>query len=227
MKKQLIGLGLVLTLLFAATAVVYADPPTPHGEPPHGKPTEVPGLNQESGAGKGFDSESDAGKDVNPESESAKGGKRHGIFGTIKAIASPTFTVTTKQGDVVVTTTVATKFRIPTRKNVTFADLATGDRVSVNGTPSGGGLIAKQVAITPGKPTIQHRVGIVSAYTANSSITITDVRGGQETFALTKDTVIRGPNGTTIANGDRVTVVSRRDPGSTTFTATAIVVHPK
>ena len=217
MKKQLLGLGLVLVLLFAAAAAVYAEPPTPHGDPPRGKPTEVPGLNPEPDSGKG----------VNPDAGSAKGLNRHGIFGTIKSISSPTFTVTTQQGDVVVTTTAATKYRIPTMKNATFASLATGDRVSVNGTPSGGGLIAKQVGVTPGKPTIEHRVGIVKTYTPKVSITITDVQGGEDTFALTADTVIRGPNATNVAIGDRVTVVSRRDPDSKTFTATAIVVHPK
>jgi len=197
-----------MILFTIAYAVASAEPPTPRAEPPHGKPTDVPGLN--------------------PESEAEKGLKRHGVFGTITTIVTPTFTVSTKQGDVVVTTTGTTRFHVPTRKNASIADLAVGDRVAVNGTPGTGGLVAKQVAVAPGKPTVQHRVGIVESYTANSSITIKDVQGGTDEFTLTSDTVIRGPNGNNVVNqGDRVTVVSRRDPSANTFMASAIVVHPK
>jgi cytochrome c biogenesis protein CcdA len=207
MKKQLFAGGLLVFLFVALAAVAYADPPTPHGEPPHGKPTQVLGLNP----------------DLNPGNSL----KRHGIFGTIKSLATPDFVVTTRQGDVTVTTNDATRYHIQTKRNGGLSDLAVGDRVAVNGTPTSGGLLAKQVAVAPGKPTIQHRVGIVTAYTAGSSITIKDVQGGTETFTLTSDTVIRGPNGTTTVKvGDRVTIVSRRDPDSNTFTATAIVVHP-
>ncbi len=209
MKKYLLSAGLLIVLFIAAYAVANADPPTPHGDPPHGKPTEVPGLNPELDAGKGL--------------------KRHGVFGTISALGTNAFTVSTKQGDVVqVTTTSSTKFHIPTKRNATFADLSVGDRVAVNGTPTADGLTAKQVAVAPGKPTIQHRVGIVESYTANLSITIRDVKGGKEVFTLTSATVIRGPNGNNVVNeGDRVTVVSKRDPSTNTFTASAIVVHPK
>lgn len=153
-----------------------------------------------------------------------KHNNRHGIFGTVTKIKSPTFTVQTKQGDVIVTVTSSTKFHLPRKANASFTDLAVGDRVAVNGTPSVSGLTAKRVAIVPGKPTIRHRVGTVTAYTADVSITIQDVQGGTETFVVTKQTIIK-PKGTGVALGDRVTIVSRRDPSTDAFTATGIVVH--
>lgn len=156
-----------------------------------------------------------------------KGGKRHGIFGTIATKSSNTFTLSTKEGDVVVTVSSETKFHIPTKRNATFADLDKGDRVAVSGTPTATGLMARQVAVAPGKPTIHHRVGKVTAYTPGSSITIQDAQGGSETFALTGQTIIRNPKGSGVAVGDRVTIVSRRDPSTDTFTASAIVVHPE
>lgn len=155
-----------------------------------------------------------------------KGSKRHGIFGTITGKSGDTFTLSTKQGDVVVTVSAETKFHIPTKRNATFADLDKGDRVAVSGTPTATGLMARQVAVAPGKPTIRHRVGKVTAYTPGS-ITIQDAQGGSETFFLTGQTIIRNPKGSGVAVGDQVTIVSRRDPSTDTFTASAIVVHPE
>ncbi len=204
MKKYLLAGGFVILVFVSLAAIAYADPPTPH-DPPHGKPTKVPALSSEAGAIQAL--------------------KRHGIFGTIKTLEP--FMVTTKQGDVEVTWTSSTKFRIPTKKSGSFGDLAVDDRVAINGTPNNtGGLDAKQVAVAPGKPDIQHRVGTVESYTADSNLTIKDVQGGTDTFILTSTTVIRGPNGNTVKVGDRVTIVSRRDPSASDFTATAIVVHP-
>lgn len=157
------------------------------------------------------------------------GANRHAYFGVVKSVATGSFVLDTKQGETVtVLVTAQTRFHIPTLKNAKLPDLAEGDRAAVNGTPGPDGLTAKNVAVAPGKPTVQHRVGIVSAYTPDVSITIKDVKGGEETFALTADTVIRGPKGvTSVAVGDRVTVVARRQPATDVFTATAIVVHPK
>lgn len=160
-------------------------------------------------------------------SPGGKDGKRHGIFGTITSISAGSFTVQTKEGDVVVTVTADTRFHIPTKRNATFADLAKGDRVAVNGTPTSSGITAKQVAVAPGKPTIRHRVGKVTAYTLGTSITIQDAQGGSETFVVNAQTIIRNPKGGGVAIGDRVTIVSRRDPSTDTFTASAIVVHPQ
>jgi hypothetical protein len=177
---------------------------------------------------------------------------RHAHVGVVKSLAAHSFVLTTKHnGDVTVLVTGQTRFHIPTLKKATFADLEKGDRVAVNGAPGRTGFTAKQVVVAPRKPAIQHRVGVVTAYTPGVSITIKLGRGDDDaddarnardvnaargakraagdlvTFKLTGKTVIRGPKGvTTVAVGNRVTVVARRDPATDTFTASAIVVHP-
>jgi len=206
MRTKLISIGLAIVFMIASVNLALADKPTPGATPP-GR------------------------SEVHPTPKAAlpaeKGSQRHGIFGTISSKSGDTFTVSTKQGDVVVAVSAATKFHIPTKRNATFADLAVGDRVAVSGTPTASGLTAKQVAVAPGKPTIRHRVGTVTAYTPGTSITIQAAQGGSETFALTGQTTIRNPKGSGVAVGDQVTIVSRRDPGSDTSTASAIVVHPR
>ncbi len=212
-KIKLVSAALALALVFVlgSFSAAWAGRPNPVATP--GRPLTPPG--QENGSQQyGLQ-------------QNGKDPKRHGIFGTVKSKGSTSFVVETKQGDVDVTVTSDTRFHIPTKRNATFADLSDGDRVAVNGTPTASGLTAKQVAAAPGKPTIQHRVGQVTGYTAGSSITIQDVQGGSETFDVNAQTVIRNPKGTGVAIGDRVTIVSRRDPSTDAFTATGIVVHPQ
>ncbi len=206
MHTKLASVGLALLLVVAVSTIAFAQRPTPPITPP-GQSGTPPAPHESSPSG--------------------KDGKRHGIFGTVTAKGSDSFTVHTKEGDVVVTVTADTRFHIPTKRNATFADLAIGDRVAVNGTPTSSGITAKQVAVAPGKPTIQHRVGKVTAYTPGTSITIQDAQGGTETFVVTAQTIIRNPKGGGVAIGDKVTIVSRRDPSTDTFTASAIVVHPQ
>lgn len=215
MRVKFGSLALAVLVLMVSVSVAFADRPTPGFTPP-GKGGAPPG--QEEKTPEALE---------NKESKESKGGQRHGVFGSVASKGSNSFTVTTKQGPVTVTVTASTKFHIPRNKKATLADLAVGDRVAVNGTPSAGGLVAKQVMVAPGRPTVQHRVGEVTAYTAGSSITIKTVQGDSETFALTASTTIKNPKGSGVAVGDRVTVVSRRDPSTDTATASGIVVHPK
>ncbi len=207
MRTKLISIGLAIVLMIVTVNLTLADKPTPGILPP---------------------GRSEVHPTPNAAVQAEKRGQRHGIFGTITSTGVDTFTVSTKQGDVVVVTVSAnTKIHIPTKRNATFADLSVGDHVAVSGTPTASGLAARQIAVAPGKPTIQHRVGKVTAYTAGNSITLQDAQGGSESFTLTAQTMIRNPKGTGVAVGDRVTVVSRRDPSTDLFTASAIVVHPQ
>jgi hypothetical protein len=198
MRTKLLSIGLALVFVFANLNIALADTPTPRATPP----------------GRGT-----------PPAE--KGSQRRAIFGTIASVVDSTFTVSTKQGDVTVAVSNDTKFHIPTKRRAaaSFADLAVGDRVAVNATLTESGLSAKQVAVAPGKPTIRHRVGTVTAYA--DSIIIKDAQGGTEMFVLNTQTIIRNPKGSGVKVGDKVTVVSRRDPSTDKFTATAIVVHPQ
>ncbi len=133
MRTKLISIGLAIVFLIASANLALADKPTPGATPP-GRSEVHPAPNA------GLQAE--------------KGGKRHGIFGAVTAKSGNTFTVSTKQGDVVVTVSADTKFHIPAKRNATIADLAVGDQVAVSGTPTASGLAAKQVAVAPGKPTI-------------------------------------------------------------------------
>ena len=202
-RRSMLVLGTAALAALLTVSSVLAAPPAPGAKGPKATP-QVPGAN------------------------------RNAYFGVVESVAADSLTtgsfkLSTKQGETgTVLVTAQTRFHIPTLKNATMADLSVDDRVAVSGTPGAGGLTAKNVAVAPCKPAVQHRVGIVTKdYTPGKSITIEDVKGGQETFSLTADTVIRGPKGvTTVVNGDRVTVVARRQPGTGVFTATAIVVHP-
>jgi len=197
----LIAVGIFVAI---SVLVVAADPPPP-GVDQHGESTLAPGQQK------------------TPSAE--KGKQLRSVVGIVTAKDTDRFTVTTKQGvTVVVGVLESTRFHIPTQKNATFADLEIQDRVAVNGTPNASGLDAKKVNIAPGKPSVQHRVGTVEEYVPSQSITIKTVQGDLEKFALTNETEIRGK--TSPAQGDRVTVVSHRDPSTRVFTASAIVVHP-
>ena len=217
MWTKLVSIGLAMVVLMVSFNLVLADKPNPEATPP--------GRSEARPTPRAEEKEKDKGEKID---------NRHGIFGLVKSIASDkrSLIVTTKDGavtlDVTVTVTAATKIRIPTKRNPTIADIAVGDRVTVNGTPTPGGLVAKQIGVTPRKPTITHSVGIATAYTAGASITIATqgAKGKSETFTLPPQTDIR-PKGTGIAFGDKVSIVARQDPGTTNFTATAIVVHPK
>ena len=210
LRKLIAALALSMTLIALTMVIVSADPPKP-GKKPEGKPTLVPGLEKTPLA----------------EKEQGKDKGRHGVFGTVTAKGVKDFTVTTKQGDVIlILVTANTRFQIPTKKDATFSELQVNDSVAVNGTPTSSGLEAKKVGIVPRKPSIQHRVGIVKAYAEGTSIMIEDTKGETATFQLTKDTEIRSPKDAGIKIGDRVTVVSRREPSTSVFTARAIVVHP-
>lgn len=211
--KKLVSVAIAVLFALSLFQIAWADRPTPDPTPTLRSGRIPPGLRR-----------GDPSTMLGAPAEQR--GRRRALFGTVASLGADSFTLSTKQGTETISVSASTKFHIPGKRNATFADLAVGDRVAVNGTPTASGLDAKQVAVAPGRPTIQHRVGTVTAYAAGSSITIQTVRGESETFALTAQTVIRNPKGTGVVLGDRVTVVSRREPASDTFTATGIVVHP-
>ncbi len=210
--KKLVSIGLAVLFVFACFQIAWADKPTPEPTPPGKSGRTPPGLSKNELAPR--------------EKPPEKPNQRHALFGTVAAIGSGSFTLSTKDGDEMIAVLSSTKFHIPGIRSATLGDLAINDRVAVNGTPTADGLNARKVAVAPGKPTIQHRVGKVVAYTAGSSIVIESTQGKSGTFTLNSQTVIRGPKADEVTVGDRVTVVSSRDPAKDEFTARAIVVHP-
>jgi hypothetical protein len=196
----------VLLMLFGMTlGIATADKPTP-ATTPSAKNTPPGQEKKQTGA---------------------QNGKRHSVFGTVTGKSTNSFTITTKWGDMTISLNDKTRFRIPKSAQATFADLDVGDRVSVNGTPTGDGINAKQIAIAPDKPAVQHRVGIVTEYVPQTKITIRDVKGATITFRLTAQTQIENPKTSGVVVGNRVTVIGKPDSGTNELTATAIVVHPQ
>lgn len=221
MKAKWANILFSILLILASTSTVWADTPTPEttahgksGKTPLGLVSKTPEANEISEA-----------DEKSEKSQKSDKGQQHGAFGTVVSKTGDSLTIETKIGELVIGITQQTKFKIPHKKQATIADVAVGDRVAANGSPVTGGLTAKQVHVAPGKLTIRHRVGKVVSYSAGSSITIQAEDGTKEEFVLAADAKIRDPKGDGVTVGDRVTVISRRDPSSDIAIATGIVVH--
>ena len=82
-----------------------------------------------------------------------------------------------------------TKIKIPTMKNVTLEDINLESRAVVQSRADDtGALVARKIQMIPGKPTKIHRVGVVTGYTAGSSITVMDKDGNSTQYTLDPDT---------------------------------------
>lgn len=87
-----------------------------------------------------------------------------------------------------------------------------------------GGFLALKVMVIPGKPEKVQRVGEVTAYTEGSSITIKAKDGKEYTFEISTSTKIL-PVGSTIKVGDTVTVIMPRVLTGQPLVAAGIVLH--
>jgi len=218
---------LVLLLSLATVGVAAADP------------GDHPGAGKE---GKGANAERPQIARSTPEVPDAVGkglkiresvATRHGLVGTVKSKASDksSFTLETKRGyaddnsnDLVIAVNGDTKYKVPGKKNAGLDDIPVDARVAVLVVKNGDTLTAQSIHLIPGKPARIHRVGEVTAYDAGNSITVKNKKGDTSTFTLDNKTKIM-PEGKTPAVGDTVTVVARRIPSATTWTAQAIVIH--
>ena len=208
MKKKLalIGMVVVFALLFSSIAVLAAAPsdkPTPNS---HSKndPEDKPGKN------------------------GAKKGKVQNFKGIVIAKDASGLTLTLKDGSLVaVVINEDTKIKIPTVKNATVEEINLESQAVVQArTDDTDTLVANKIQVIPGKPTKIHRVGVVTAYTAGSSITVEDKSGGSTSFSLDANTkMLPNKRADSLAVGDRVTIISRRDPTSGPLTAQGVVIH--
>jgi hypothetical protein len=99
-----------------------------------------------------------------------------------------------------------TRFRLPGRDDITFADLKAGDRVVVLGSKSAGGVFtARLVNIEPRHPRLHQAAGTVTASSA-ASLTLKNLRGQEVTFVINNKTRIV-PREVVIRKGDKVAVV--------------------
>ena len=185
------------------------------------KPTELPSGAIQKG-------NSQKGDDLPGQEKEKQNGKKFHFRGVIAAAAADSLTVTLPDGTAM-TFVLGTKVKIkvPTLgKLATAADLKVGLQVTVQAEKKEAVYEALMINVVPGKPATGHHVGLVTAYTADTSLTVEDKKGVQTTFKLTAETqIILVDPALVLAVGSRVTVVAPRDLTSVEQTAKAIVVH--
>ncbi len=155
-------------------------------------------------------------------------GKRHSFEGTIKGKADTNLVVTTKKGDETFKVSSETQYKVPGVKNATLENFKVGNKVSVSTVEvtTGGTVVqmAQRMTYIPGKPIKVSHKGTITAYAANTSITIQDKKGASTTFIINSNTKIILKKGTTgVTVGDQATVTAQRDPSESQFTAKRII----
>jgi len=156
-------------------------------------------------------------------------GKHENFKGTVSAIDSTSITLTLRDGSsVTVGLSADTRMKFPGRPDLRPTSIQPGMRAMVRAIrDQSGNLIARAVMVIPGKPTKIHRVGIVTEYSAGSSITIQDKDGNTYTFTITGEIKLLPPERAgALAVGSRVTIIAPRDPASGGVIVKGIVIHP-
>ena len=214
--RVLLFVFLGITLLFASTQVLASPVNLPNAAGPN--VTKTPN-------GKGSDKATQKAEDNANKSH----GKHENFKGKIAAVDSSSITLTLRDGSsVTVSLTSDTRMKFPGPKNSAPQSVEAGMNAMVQAIrDESGNLVARSVMLIPGKPSKIHRVGIVTAYTAGSSITIQDKDGNTYTFAITGEIKLLPPERAgELAVGSRVTIIAPRDPASGGVTVKGIVVHP-
>lgn len=214
--RSLLFVALVIILLLATTQVFAspADMPNAQANPA----AKTPGAKATEKA-----------NEHGTKQASKPHGKPENLKGTISAADSTSITLTLRDGSsVTIGLSADTRMKFPGPKTSTPGGIQPGMQAMVQALrDQNDNLIARRVMIIPGKPAKIHRVGIVTEYTAGSSITIQDKHGNTYTFALTGETkLLPAERAGTLAVGVRVTIIAPRDPASGGVTVKGIVVHP-
>ncbi len=156
------------------------------------------------------------------------GGKKKVYHGVVEAVGGDSLTLKLKNSDesLPFAVPVAARIKVPTLANALLADVKVGANVLVQAIQTGANTwTALFVHVVPGKPEKVHRVGEVTDYMEDVSITIMAKNGEGYTFALTEYTKILPIGYDGDVEGQRVTIISRRDVTGGVPTAQAIVVH--
>jgi len=156
--------------------------------------------------------------------------KRVNYKGTISSMNAASLTLTLEDGSFVTFgLTADTRIKIPTLgRSAIVADLYPGAKASVHALQDEvGALTALMVLVIPGKPTLAHRVGVVTDYQPGVSLTIQAKDGNLYTFLLTGETkILPADRADQLVVGARVTIIAPRDVARGTLTASGIVIHP-
>jgi hypothetical protein len=156
-------------------------------------------------------------------------GKHENFKGTVSAVDSTSITLTLRDGSsVVVGLSAETRMKFPGPKNSRPGNIQPGMKAMVHAIrDQGGNLMARAIMVIPGKPSKIHRVGIVTEYTAGSSITIQAKDGNRYSFVITDDIkLLPAERAGTLAIGSRVTIIAPRDPAVGGVVVKGIVIHP-
>lgn len=216
-KQILIFLSMMMALFFISSQTVSASQTLPAKGTPPGlskTPGTVPTQKAQDWA---------AGVVGNPH------GKHENYKGTITAADASGITLALKDGTAItIALTAETRIHISTVNEASADELAAGMTVMIHAVRGqDDSLTALKVVLVPGKPAKTHRVGIVTAYAAGSSITIQAKDGQLYTYSLTEGTKILPIERLDLLTvGARVTIITPRDVSTLNQTAIGIVVHP-
>jgi hypothetical protein len=234
MKKLLaIALALALGLAWATTQAMAGPSIEPKKSPGPPFETGTPGTPapHQPGPPSNPGAPSGQGALVTPGAQATAHADLHGkptiLRGTLTALDAASLTLQQADGtSVTVGLTPETRIRVP-GPNAGGDTLLVGMHVVVMAVAdSNNQLVARAVMAVPGQPVLTHRVGIVTAYTAGSSITIQATDGNAYTFGIQPDAKILPPQqAASLAVGSNVTVIAPRVPAESGWTAIGIVVH--
>jgi hypothetical protein len=220
--RALLFLLVVFALLFASTQA-FASPT----DLPAGKDTPAPGKTP-----KATKVDEKATKQVekadDKATKQAEKGKHKNFKGTVSAYDASSITLSLKDGSsVTISLTSETRIKFAGKKD-SNSTIEIGMSAMVQAIrDENGNYTARAVMVIPGKPVKTHRVGTVTEYIADSSITIQDKDGNTFTFTLTAETkLLPAERAGDLAVGSRVTIIAPRDPASDGVVVKGIVIHP-
>lgn len=227
MKKTnalIIGL-LVMTLLLSAANALAGGTGTGTGAA--FKPPTTPGAKATQQA---IERATEGPDDDADDAPGAAGhGKRTHFTGILAAIGADSLALTLADNTSrTFAVTGDTKVKIPRLgANATLGALAVGTRVMVHAAQAeNGAWTALSIQPKPSKPEKPHHVGVVTAYTAGSGITIQDKYGQKHTYVLTAETkILPRERAGELRIGSRVTIISPRAFTGGAPTAQGVVIH--
>lgn len=213
--RVLLFLLIAFVLLFASTQAFAS-------------PASIPNAKNTPGAQATARATEKAGDNGNGKNNQAHGKHEH-FKGTVTEVNSSSITLALRDGSsVTIGMTSDTQMKFPGPKDSVPTSIQKGMMVNVQAVrDQNNNLVALQVMAVPGKPSKIHRVGIVTAYTAGSSITIQDKDGNKFTFAIAGDiSLLPAERANQLAVGSRVTIIVPRDPAAGGVRVIGIVIHP-
>jgi predicted transcriptional regulator len=134
--------------------------------------------------------------------EPPRGDKRHGLFGEVVTVEGNELLVRTKQGDVRLSLTPDTDYRVPGEDGGTPA-IVEGDRIAVVVDQEGDVKTARSVMVIPLRGNVVHSTGVVTT-TAEGAVFLTTEDGRRTPVAF-------GLSGNVPRPGTVVTIVGRHD----------------